>query len=207
MSETRGAEFRVGAEYVAMLQPFVCREEYRYYLLGVHVSAHPKKGVLCAATDGNILGVFWDEYGECTVPGTVRLSKSTLSTCKKIKGENMPRQLVVSGDTASVYSGYDADRKEGILLAAQDHAILDGTFPDYKKIVPTLPNHAEVATFNSRLLKSFESIKGYNGESPHLRIHANGAEPALVLTQRHDFIGVIMPMRGDHVMPEFLQAA
>lgn len=197
----RGAEIRLRAEYAKLVSPFVSKDETRFNLNGFYCQRHPSGGALVVATDGHSLGCFWDEFGEVAVPGIIALRKTTLAACAP------ERTLIVAGDRASVYELWNADNQSGILVAAQDNAVIDGTFPDWRRVIPNLPPNVEVATFAHRLMHKFKDIRREGAKTAVLRVYASTAkDAALVLTDRDDFIGVIMPMAAqiDDQLPRWL---
>lgn len=197
----RGAALRIRAEYAKLVAPFVSNEETRFYLHGFYAQRHPSGGALIVATDGHSLGCFWDEFGEVTVPGIIALRKTTLAACED------ERTLVVEGDRASVYEMWNDENKAGLLVAAQDGAVIDGQFPDWRAVIPNLPAEVEPATFAHRLMHKFKDIRRPGAKTAALRVYASSAkDAALVFTDRDDFIGVIMPIAsqiGEH-LPRWL---
>lgn len=204
---SRGAELTINADYAFLIQPFISKEEVRYYLNGFHVQPHPKSGALIIATDGRTLAIFHDEEGECSVPGTIRLNKTTIAACRP-KGET-PRKFVVTGDTATVYEGWDEKEKTGTAIAGQEAVVIDGDFPDWRKVVPPMPNASAPATFNFELVKKFEKIRAPGSKWTSIRVISRSeSDPALVFVGRKDFLGVIMPMCDDTpTMPSWLPRA
>lgn len=184
----RGAELRIRAEYAKLIAPFVSTDPARYNLTGFYVQRHPSGGALIVATDGSSLGCFWDQYGEVLVPGIIGLRKTTIAACVD------ERTLIVEGDRASVYELWNADTRSGLLVAAQDGAVIDGNFPDWRAVIPNLPAKVNVATFAERLIRKFKNIKPEGFKTAALRVYASSSsDAALVLTARDDFLGVIMP--------------
>lgn len=194
---TQGAEFTIKAQYAALIQAFISKEETRYYLNGFFVQKHPREGAFIVATDGRLLGVFHDETGECKVPGIVKLSKTTIAACDDDDGGKLT--LALDGDTATVYDCRDPETRK--VVAAQESVLIDGTFPDWRRVIPPMPNQFGPATFNFEFVKRFQKIRPSDSKSAHIRIVSrDAADPAIVFTGRRDFLGVIMPMRGDAEM-------
>jgi hypothetical protein len=187
-----GAEVRIRAEYAKLIAPFIGTDPGRYYLTGFYVQSHPSGGALIVATDGSSLGCFWDEFGEVAVPGIIGLRKTTLAACAD------ERTLIVEGDRASVYELWNEETKAGILVAAQDGSVIAGEFPDWRRVIPNLPARVEVASFAHRLIQKFKNIKTSGAKSAALRVYASSSsDAAIVLTDRDDFLGVIMPFQAN----------
>jgi hypothetical protein len=197
----RGAEFSIKADYAQLVWPFVSDDETRWYLTGFYVQRHPSGGALIVGTDGRSLGVFWDQFGEVKVPAIVRLHKTTLAAC----GEDCT--LVLTGDRAGVYQMWNKETGEGILVAGQDQAVIEGDFPDWRQTIPLLPAETKPATFAFTELKKFEKVRVFGSKIAVLRFYATAPNrAAIVLTGRDDFIGVIMPCAGieENRMPQWM---
>lgn len=183
------AKFTIAAEYAALVDPFVSKEETRYYLNGFYVEPHPKGGALVIATDGHLMAVFYDASGTCAKPGIVRLNKDMLKAC--VAGD---RILAMAGDVISVLASRNSDAD---LISRQRDALIDGTFPDWRKCIPAAAAKRGTATFNAQLIRKFGVIARDGAKAEPIKIlTSDSSSPALVLTQRTDFVGVIMPMRA-----------
>lgn len=193
----------INGKYARLIQPFVSKEPTRFYLNGFYVEPH-KEGALIVATDGHKMGIFHDKDAICDEPGIVKLSPFMLSALRErgkgvVKGK---RDLVVDG-TVSNNLAYVvlADRERSVQhsVAAQGNVLIDGTFPDYRRVVPDPKGATCMPTFNPAHLSAFAFGHG-RGEGG-LTIKSDGpAEPALVRHFRYpEFIGVLMPMRADEL--------
>jgi hypothetical protein len=195
MTDTNRASFRIDAAYAVLVQPFQSRDPTRFYLEGFYVQPGTDGGATIVATDGHTMAIFKDKAGTVKVPGIIKLSKTTLAACKSYKTE-IGRVLVVDGERASVYFNWNSEEDPGILVAAQDGAVIDGTFPDWRRVVPSLPVKFGPATVNGSYLKRFERMSNH-GKPTAVSVFAdNQAGPVIVLTEREDFVGIVMPMRG-----------
>jgi hypothetical protein len=197
----RGAEFSIAANYAQLVWPFVSNDENRYLLNGFYVQRHNAGGAVIVGTDGRSMGVFHDQFGECRIPAIVRLSKTTLSACAE------GCSLVLTGDRASVYQMWNKDTGEGILVAAQDQAVIEGDFPDWRALVPPIAAETQPATFAFTELKKFEKVREFGSKIAALRVFATGPnKPAVVRTARDDFVGVIMSLAGmeENGMPQWM---
>jgi hypothetical protein len=196
-----GAEFSIKADYAQLVWPFVSNDKTRWYMMGFYVQRHPSGGALIVGTDGRSLGVFWDQFGEVRVPAIVRLHKTTLAACAE------DCTLVLTGDRAGVYQMWNKETGEGILVAGQDQAVIEGKFPDWRQIIPSIPVETQPTTFAFTELKKFEKVRTFGSKIAALRIFATAANhAAIVLTARDDFLGVIMPFSSveENRMPQWM---
>ena len=183
----------VRLEAALRVRPFISTDYMRYYLNGVFIQA-ANEGALCVATDGHRAGIRHDREGLCRQDVIVRLSPL-------LKNSKQPKWLVVTltGDGKGYVSVLpvkvddtpeDAiDRVEEAELRIGD-AIIDGTFPDWKRVVPPASPGDFQRGFNAKYIASFGeriSIRGASDNGAHLV--SDISDP--------DFIGVLMPMRAD----------
>jgi hypothetical protein len=206
------ASLSISAEYARLIQPFISTEETRYYLTGFYVEPHHHKGCLIVATNGHAMGIFHDVDGACSAPGIIRLNKPTLLACLH---EKRPRagtpalkelSLVVRGSNAFVYRFANSGKGTRRLIAMQDDAVIDGTFPDWRALIPAAGGQSEPASFNAELLRRFSHLREGDKARSVITVMATGPEtPAIVITGRKDFFGVVMPIRGpDMVYPVWI---
>jgi hypothetical protein len=198
----RGAEFSIKADYAKLVWPFVSKDETRYFINGFYVQKHPGGGALIVGTDGRSLGVFWDQFGEVRVSAIIRLNKTTLAACAE------DCTLVLTGDRAGVYQMWNKETGEGLLVAGQDAAIIECDFPDWRQVIPPFPTEAVPATFAFDELKKFDKVRRFGSKIAALRVFAKSdRDPAIVLTDRDDFLGVILPTMAaadDNRMPHWM---
>jgi hypothetical protein len=180
------------------------KEQTRFYLGGVYIEPHSKKGVIMTTTDGHRLVSIYDVDGSSDEPGaTIALSQAALKECKVTKDGK--RLLAIEGNTAVV-----VDHTESVLgdsIAISPKCRVGGTFPDWRHIVPTInftaksrPGH-----FNGTLLATFGEIaaglskESEEGGKPVVRILSNNpSSAALVLFGNDDrAFGILMPVRGN----------
>jgi hypothetical protein len=191
----------IKADYAKLVWPFVSADKERFFLNGFYVQRHPLGGAVIVATDGRSLGAFWDQYGEVKVPAIIRLNKTTLAACDE------DCTLVLTGDRAGVYQMWNKETGEGLLVAAQDAAVIEGDFPDWREIIPPFPRHPALASFAFPVLKKFEKVRRFGSKISVLRVFASSdSAPAIVLTERDDFLGIIMPYSAvaDNRMPQWM---
>lgn len=216
MSTAPSTRTVIRAEYARMIQPFISKEETCHYLKlnGFYVEPHPSgKGVLIVATDGHVIGVFHDADGVCSAPAIVRLDTATLAACKSAEGDEFTRLLAINGDAAGVVfdvAGDDALKTkigDPSWIHAQAKCLIDGIFPNWRCVIPAIPAKPALATFASAVLDSFAGVPNMSGGPGAIRIFAKDATgPAIVLAERNDFFGVIMPYRAAYTEASALPA-
>jgi len=176
-----------------------CNGETRYYLHGVNVEFLPKRTIY-TATDGQILICATHEADnitgdQCKLDPMI-IDKASIKLLKLDK----------SGDTD--HPVYDV--LEGGRLAGRDHIlkVIDGTFPDYRRVVPSTVNN-ELAHYNLNLLLPFaaccKKFEGYiEGVHNMPTISHNGMGPGLVNMSSPGYecqlFGVAMPTRPGELM-------
>ena len=210
MTDIRNTDniIEVNADLYRIAAMMQSTEEARYYLNGVYI--HPRrdgKGVTLVATDGHRMIVVHDESGRCDKAEIVSLnaSKAALAACKhKITlsrpahPENNPApRLTVAGGVATVTSG-------GATVTCPN-AIVDGTFPDWSRVVPDIDKAMAAGlsdAFEPKYLAAFATVaidlakSGSDGRTLIMRVQsAAPGSPALVDFGSHYAFGVLMPKR------------
>lgn len=195
---------------------FMCTstEETRYYLKGVFVEPHHTAGVTLTATDGHRLVCIHDETGFADESQIVALPANTLKACKPVKREGR-RELRIDGKEARILSfncspewrdNDDAKSPEaGKPEAIGVDVFIDGTFPDYRLIIPSQAAWSESSMpgwFNGQYLSVFADISAglATGRAGAMRVMSSEANsPALILfggEEGRKAFGVLMPRRG-----------
>ena len=184
----------IKADYARLIQPFICTEATRYYLNGFFVERDPVKGVRIVATDGHRLVVFHDEDGLCLAGqgAIIALPKEAVRLCKPGKSwEPHARHVEIDlgADTATIHLG---DPREGSTPVGTFNGVLvDGTFPDYRRIVPELPppgsrkSRPAVQSYRTSYLADFAKVA--DGKNASIRLHAYETDgPAVVFVGGRD---------------------
>lgn len=200
------------ADYAHILtkQGFVSTEATRYYLRGVYV--HPcrnQPGAFLVATDGYRLGCFYDAEAVAPVPAIVSLSADALRMTKPHKiDKRVVRVEVLSlseGPTRAKTGTVTLLDELGNVLCGRAGDVVDGTFPDWQRVVPSFPRPAEespalVASYNAAYLAAFgfRDPESRASSGPCITIdQTDGSGPARVRNAHYpNFLGVVMPMRG-----------
>lgn len=237
--------FVVNADLLNEANLFASTEKTRFYLNGVAIDFRAKvpgddtgfNGARLVATNGHILGLLHDTqalrgevYSELPI-----IAADVIKTGYKAALKNKPKYNTKGGmffcvrgadmltATASIVwanSAADAFASGGdgvmTLWLGVGSCLVNGTFPDYSRVMPRREQIEEVAsgyvrgektpatfTFNAKYAAPFYTIavKGqYKGlERAVTFCHSNrdATGPLLVtVTDRPEFVGVLMPMRG-----------
>lgn len=195
------------------LKPFVSSESYRYYLGGVHFR-QGAEGVLLVATDGHRLGVFNAEEALCNGEGIVKLPTRLPKIDKHhvawlvvgtFAGTDIALIMQFRGDAGAPEIAEVASLQNA--LAPYPRPLIDGVFPDWRKVVPSKISKP-VGCFNSAYLADYASA-AQSKKSASIAIYGEDlAAPYFVtVAGEKNFIGVQMPMRGDSLsdLPGWLQ--
>lgn len=196
--------FDVDASLFRVAAMFQSTEETRYYLNGVHIEPHHEKGVFLVATDGHRLFVAHDVSGKIE-GGTaiVQLGKDQIKACKEGRGETLPRRIVATDAKQPL-----TITANGAPVAVQAKWMVDGSFPDWKRIMKGLRPEGHLDAVDGDLLRSFaEAAKAFTGVAKIEFSHSTANGPAIVrfANTPHAF-GVLMPLRweSERGWPSFL---
>lgn len=216
----------IKAELAKRIQPAQSTEQTRYYLNGFCVEpCLSGAGVNIVATDGHILACFRDADGVVDDAKAyegrpiISLDGAALKACGAKSRIYTAGQmwLVVEGDanksTATVVAANDAEsainaHRSGSLEFVTHQAIgkhfIDGTFPDWRRVIPSGEMELGAAgCFNPLLLAKLQKcVQEAKGGTP-LTIERSKASPheAPMLVNGGsgsglEWFGVLMPARG-----------
>ena len=166
---------------------FAAKKDIRYYLVGVYVT----KGRV-VATDGHVMGVFRVPGAAEDVILPLALVQQVLKAAKKA---GLVEVEILEGRASMTVGG-----------ATFSGALIDGTFPDYRRVIPaTVPSEGATAQFDPALIeRAYAGVAAYYGVKPNvLRLEHNGPAPAVVWHPGDiGALGIVMPMRSDANMAE-----
>jgi hypothetical protein len=200
----------------------VSTEETRYYLNGVFVTPAPDgEGALLVSTDGHRLLIVRDTSAE-GVPARgviLQAGKDALKQFKTGKGGLRRVAHVTIEDEASIATVRFTEGAE--FVGAAPLAVVDGSFPDFMRIVPRLEDTERplVNSINGAYLADFAKIgkelqdvcgDGVRARFAPMSINSGGPDsPALVgWGASIPALGVVMPIRGDVVtFPTWLETS
>lgn len=143
---------------IARLTPFICTEETRYYLNGIHLHVQEGK-VVAVATDGHRLGVVPVDidakaFGSSRAIIIPRRSLNVLASLLR-KREEKSLRVEFHGDAKGILRMSFA--LDGVRL---DTKLIDGTFPEYRRVFP--PSIAvEMDASPGRLLQVMQRMQPF----------------------------------------------
>ena len=182
-------------------------EATRYYLNGVCIARCAKGGAELIATDGNVMLCARDETGEAdSAPVIVAADKPALAAMRKaamVSAKTMKdAYVVITGDKLIVTDNFGT-----ALYIQPTTCIIDGSFPDWRRVVPQDVSQRSHGTFDAKLLSLVgEALAPVGSRGPHTIDlfgpmgkdgQSNDRDPCYVVGQdRHAFdaFAVVMPM-------------
>lgn len=188
------------------------KDESRYYLNGVFVECYKNSTHSLVATDGRQLGGF--RIGELAdvsrsfiidasdAKKALAMAKAEIKTISKSLS-NRVKLVVYAGDNLALkihIQLVDKDNELLKVLAQFESKAIDGTFPDYRRTIPKMPETVERINhcFQGKYLTNFARIAkllGDNAERVAIRDTGDFCPAFIGLPVREDFTGVLMPMR------------
>jgi hypothetical protein len=191
--------FAIRLDALLRVRPFISSDYGRYYLQGIFVHAHAEGGAVCVATDGHKLGVRRDPDGLVNEPQIVRIARELKAPGKMQHGAwaIMTRTGDRFAHLSLVERLHDPkhDTAENAIARADEcyqrfgDVMIDGTFPDYTRVIPAEDKADTVRAFNGTYFKGFGTnltIRGRDAGAPHIILDSADSE----------FLGVLMPMRS-----------
>lgn len=199
MSDTPKPVFAVRLSAALRVKPFISTEETRYCLMGVAIQP-AANGAICVSTDGHRLGACHDPDGLATEAVIVKLpSQIRMPSMKGLLASPWLVGIGTGGGKGHIsVVEPNAKGEEDTALSAIERvedcsirigrAFIDGTFPDWRRVIPK-PNEKDIIRgFNAEYFKAFGKHITLRGASP--------ADAHLIEIQTEpNFLGVLMPMR------------
>jgi hypothetical protein len=192
---------RLSAMRVAMVAPFIAKDDPRFYLKGINVRPHPDGGAIITATNGHILGAVHDKLATCDHEVTLQIHPSIVAACRLHKGDQ--RELVMLKGRLAVVHGH-----EEICIQPGDPLIDDATFPQYERVIPRaeelvpgLVGHFQVKYM--AMLQDAVKVARKPGKSPctinFFHKPNQGGSVGIARTPVLDeFVAVLMPCRDEN---------
>lgn len=192
---------------VAFLSHYMAQGDIRYYLNGIYLAPMPGgPGVIGAATNGHVLGMWRDPDGHIDRAAILSISKGLASAFKKhdTQLENRDGRLTCvqykpqnAGIGEEIYVQPNTRKKRDRVEAWE----VEGKYPEIARVAPKI-HEAELgmtALVNAKYLglvaKSLPDTSKYGNGVMLRQVHKDGA--ILVLCERvPEAVAVIMPMRG-----------
>lgn len=184
---------------------FASTEVAHYYLNGVYIHIANDGTLRLVATDGHRMAIvkpldtLHDKQFEAFIMPD--------ETIKLLKGNAKKHFIKAEIDTEKRTISVTDHNKPTMTLHYEP---IDGTFPDYMRVIPDAKNFGQscsTASFNPKYLGAFEAFG--NGVQMFPNKDAQAPHILRCKTQQHDVLGIVMPMRYDEMMtahPEWLHA-
>lgn len=214
------------AAHIAAAMLCQSSEETRYWLNGIHIVAAPQGGVLIVSTDGHRMSIAHDPDGsiECAdrdkgvIVNFDAIAKKHLKPAYRVEFDNGTAKAIANQSGR----GFHADEQVAVAIARE----IDGTFPDWRRVLPTepiikrddmgqpVPPKTE-ASFNPNYIGDFGKIaKAYGASTAQVTlVNPCPNSPHWVILDGLDvsWRGVLMPMtslvdRGDMSAPDWLSS-
>lgn len=206
------------AKYLRWLMPIAGKRDIRSFLHGVAVQP-TNGGCYVVATSGTALGAVVDSEGYVdkpiiigAAPYSVLLAKTAAVRASRRMALPSPRWAVIRDDALFIVECPRSEAEEAAsalndprLVSAQPRALIDGTFPDWRKLVVAERQAGDWAAFNPTVLSVFKSV----GDGQVTVAITGKADPAIVsCASAPEFFGLAMPMRATKPeMPAWALAA
>jgi hypothetical protein len=214
----------VAAEFIDAALCAVSKEETRHYLKGVFIDA---RGFI-AATNGHIAFAArcndafklsdcrpaYDSAGNC-LPGVI------------VPSEALAQAIKAAGRAKGLFMVFERDAQGQWWITYGNARVaftpVDGSFPDWTRIIPTAPETLTAAHYQPQYIAAIGNMSkalrdGKKDATTFFKLHQAGANPALVTFDRKvetitdnpgprtDCCAVLMPMRagkGDYASATF----
>ena len=183
---------------------FVSTEETRFYLRGVFVHAAANGDLMLASTDGHRLGLMRLSKADGEVPTVpaagfiLGATKALITACKGKPARHFEHYMRVTDSAVEIVEANSYQTAHDIVTIEQSFplasCIIDGTFPEYARIVPSeCSGKMDGISYNPAYLASFGK-PGKHGDGA-VCLLPSGEAPALVTNTDTRFLGVLMPIR------------
>jgi DNA polymerase-3 subunit beta len=179
----------IDVRVLTAISAFASKEETRYYLNGVCIEVEPR-AITYVATDGHRLVAHRADHRE-DEPDNDLLGSFIIPTaqCRAHKFQKNDERCVgeVEGDSKRLTISFD-----GIAISFD---VIDGTFPDWRRVVPVQPLSGTPSQFNGKYAADFEKFGAVLGIGLPAIAH-NGEGAALVwFSQGDNTVAVLMSIR------------
>ena len=166
-----------------------------------------RAALICASTEQAryyLNGVYVDPLGYIVSTDGHRLfcGKIDVSDLPEFKGWIIPSAIIKRAVTGNKFSALTITPTQCGDVACQP---VDGTFPDWRRAVPTGDLSGEVAQFNPAYVADMGKIGKLLGGKSSLEahLHHNGQSPAGVTFPLYpSAFAVLMPIRSSHTAPD-----
>lgn len=211
----------INARYYAEAATFVSKDLYASGCIG-NVRVEPCDqgcGAIILATNGHVLVVFHDIFGQCEEPVNIRKSTEMLRFKARRKGSHMServRRIIVEHETGKVTfietppiteaikSVADVERYAVVTFYDQVHHTAD-KFVNWRAVVPADPTPgSHIPYFNAMYLAALGGLSEDVVVKGAQIVQKDQNGPAVVRVDgREDFFAVVMPLWGRDIGPAY----
>lgn len=226
-------KIRIAANVLASVLPFICKLETRYYLNGVWIEPCAAGGVIAVATDGHLMGIARDPKGSIeggrgfinTIsPAAERFLNFERSEFEdedgghEWSGRNLTGAVFFDDHLLTIVEMTRAEQANywpgpGAGEFAALSPIIDGTYPDWRKVVPKDLGGGDMGRFNAEYaarINKAASLYTLN-RTASIILRANrmaGPHPMVAqISGDTNFVALMMPMtdgsRPTWTMPNY----
>lgn len=185
------------------LQPFMSKDETRYYLGGIHFAwSEGEEDLTLAATDGHKLCVLKLEAEPCddntgTLSAIVPAAavKTLLEILKSAGNPEMPLTIKFN-ETGSRMWIDTIDQKA-------EFKLIDGTFPDYDRVIPKQEPNFRIGLRKEQAREALRAVAKHKAKEDMEWLFIDAASPLKLVGNRK--VVVVMPTRSafdDISLPE-----
>jgi hypothetical protein len=209
-------EIKITAKYIPMLAEFMAKQDIRWYLNALQVEPHPDGGLLLIATDGHTMAIVHDKEGTTNGEWLCELPTKIIRACAKRGSKNdifsKPKHLHFVGNVAHVMSMEGDPNEIGLMhLETAFCKVVEGQYPNWRKVVPKEVDQCGKTTVNSEYLARLNRVSKIDNSlwSGGVSLFQQGssgvilARPSMV----PEMLVLIMPMRDEQIpsaIPEWL---
>jgi hypothetical protein len=200
---SKHANLRLTAKLLPIIAPFIAKNDIRYYLNAINVRPHKDGGAVICATNGHALGAIHDKDAVCDHEVILRFDARMKQACAGSPA-NSRMVVMIGGRLAVVEEGGNE-----VYIQAGNPEV-EATFPRWERVIPkeeTLqpglvgmygaPVLALCEKAAAAAAKAGARLRGYSGLQ-FFTVNGDPNSSAVVrLGAVSDFVGVLMPMRGD----------
>lgn len=199
----------ISADILHRMMTFTSTDPTRYYLNGLQIEPLRDGGAIIVATDGSRLGVWRDP--DAIIPANAKpvilsnakpiinalKGKSSWSLYAAIDPVGKGRLTIYEARTILDVTSDEPNQR--IEAASVPNVLVDGTFPDWRRVFPThVSPTGSAAPFCARLLGDFAKAAD-DPKHATIIVHPNAIEngPSVITVNgRPEFRGVLMPKPG-----------
>ncbi len=203
-------KFALTAKLLALVAPFMGKNEPRHYLNAINVRPAAGGGAIIVATDGKAIAYVLDRDAVCDRELTIKVDGRALQACA-VRG-SIPRQLVLRNGRVAVLAAPDA--MDEAYIQPGNPLISGHPYPDVFKLIPDplslVPGMA--GSFNPFQLRKLDiaataaekiAARGMLGDSSPITMWTSGGDPnastVVRLDRFPDFFAIIMPTRAGEI--------